>query len=136
MLLNAKWVITPTKLCVSVCVLRVTTTVSALMFACLTVCRCMCHFADCGWLCIMNTYVVLMRTYGVSIWGCHAQYCNRQLMCLLFFLLVSLPSCRFCCSCWLNKLDLDKSWVDFLVAAIRSSSVCLHSRAKLNSCNT
>lgn len=47
MLLNAKWVITPTKLCVTVCV-------PALMFVCVTVCCCMCHFADCVWVCIMN----------------------------------------------------------------------------------
>lgn len=57
MLLNAKWVITPTKLCVSLSVLvcvcaRCVCVFADLMYVC--VCGCMCHFADCVWVCIMD----------------------------------------------------------------------------------
>lgn len=123
MLLNAKWVITPTKLCAWVCV-------------CVWPRPCL-HWCLRVLLCAV-VCVILQTVGGYVLWihmlywwghmafpygGATLNTANASWCVFLFFLLVSLSSCRFCCSCWLNKLDLDKSWAGSLVAAIRRSSV-------------
>lgn len=68
MLLNAKWVITPSNLCVGLsagCACA-----CAVRLCCRLLLQSLYHLADCVWVCIMNQYVLLMRTYAGSIWEC------------------------------------------------------------------
>lgn len=70
MLLNAKWVITPTKLCASVlmCACGVCECVSVCVCVRVTVVCCLCHFAESVCVCIMDLYVT-----DENIWCFHME---------------------------------------------------------------